>query len=135
SRRARSASATNVSRSPPASTFLFLLAGDTQPRVRHRLETRARDRSPARLARPVFTPVDAAQRLVDLHQRATLGGREQEGLLALHRIGADVGHVERIPRQIAGAVALVDLENGILEMSHFLQDLATFVQQSLLELL
>src|SRR5262252_1703574 len=66
---------TTSSRGAPARTLLQLLARQTQPRVRHGFESRARDRTAAVLAHAELASVDLAQRFVDLlQQRAFVGG-------------------------------------------------------------
>ena len=47
--------------------------------------------------------VEPAERLVDVPEEPTFLAREQERLLPLHRVGALVGHVERVRAQVAVA--------------------------------
>ena len=49
----------------------------------------------------VDSPVQPAQRLVDVPEEAPLLAGEEERLLALHGVGALIGHVEGIGRKIA----------------------------------
>src|SRR5512134_3052294 len=86
------------------SILLSLLACDAERRVRQRLEALPLDRLAAHLAfpEPLGLLVQAAQGAVDLIQLSPLLGREQERLLALHRVGALVGHVKRVGAEIPG---------------------------------
>src|SRR5439155_26264238 len=104
--RSRTTGAANPSLRSPLGPLLLLLARHAQPRIGHRLEPAARDRQAARLADSILPAIQPAQRLVDLHQRAALGGREHERLLALHRIGTRIRHVERVARQVTRAFPL-----------------------------
>src|ERR1039458_3374265 len=83
--------------------FFALLALDAEAGVRQRVETLEPD-----LAAALVTPserlgraVEAAQRFVDVPEEASLLAREEKRLLALHGVGALVGHVERVRRQVA----------------------------------
>src|SRR5688500_15363524 len=86
-----------------AAIFLFLLAGDAQARMRKRIESVEVDVVAAgvafskRLGRPIETP----KRFIDVPEEPAFLAREEERLLALHGIGALIGHVERIGAQIS----------------------------------
>ena len=78
--------------------FLALLALDAVARVRQRVEPLEGDVVAAvvALAERLGRPVQPAQRLVDVPEEPPFLAREQERLLALHGVGALVGHVERV---------------------------------------
>ena len=83
-----------------------------KPRVRQRVEPLER-RSPCRSC---GTPellgraVQPAQRLVDVPEEPAFLRREEERLLPLHRVGALVGHVERVGGQVAVGRLVAGLE-------------------------
>src|SRR5215218_4843452 len=83
--------------------FLALLALDAVARVRERVQPLERDVVAAvvALAERLRRPIETAQRLVDVPEEAAFLAREQERLLALHRVGSLLRHVERIAAQIA----------------------------------
>src|SRR5215213_11856579 len=85
------------------SIFLALLARDAVARVRQRVEPLEGDLLAAAVAAAegLRRAVEAAQRLVDVPEEAPFLAREQERLLALHRVGSLIRHVERIAAQIA----------------------------------
>src|SRR5205085_769385 len=58
--------------------------------------------------------------------------REEERLLALHRVGPLVGHVERVRAQIAVALLLARAE-GLAVVTELLEDPLALLQQPLLE--
>src|SRR4051812_19451249 len=104
------AAAQNTRRSAPGAwtsaalaIFFFLLAGDAQPRVRQRIEPLEVDLLTALMAMPelVRGAVQPAKGLVHVPEVAALLRREQELLLPLHGVGALVGHVKRIGREVA----------------------------------
>src|SRR5690242_21655088 len=84
------------------SILFFRLAVDAQPRMRQRVEPVEPDLLAALLALAEFFGIliETAQRLVHVPEIAPFLGREQECLLALHRVGALIGHVERVAREI-----------------------------------
>src|SRR5687768_2107167 len=86
----------------PLCIFFTQLAVDAVPRVRKRIETLVGDVEPAvvALAERFGRAVETAQRLVEVPQETTLLAREQERLLAFHRVRALVGHVERVRAQV-----------------------------------
>src|SRR3954462_11417144 len=78
------------------SIFFALLALDAVPGVRQRVETLE-----AYLPAAVVTfselfriPIEPAQRLVDMPEKATFLAGEKKCLFALHRVGALIGHVK-----------------------------------------
>src|ERR1700747_3106980 len=93
----------NTRRSATLAIFLLGLALDAEPRVRERVEPLEHDVLPALLALAEFLGrlIQPPQGLIDVPQIAALLRREQERLLALHGVGALVGHVERVAREIA----------------------------------
>jgi hypothetical protein len=64
------------------------------------------DRLTARLARPVGALVEAAQRVVDVGELGLDLLEDREVLLALERLGGDIGRVLRKMRQLRGALVL-----------------------------
>src|SRR5437762_9443375 len=95
SRTTPAAVAQNSRRSAPLPIFLLRLALDAQARVRERVQPVEADVLAALLALAEFLGglVQAAQRLVHVPEVAPFLRGAQERLLALHRIGALVGHV------------------------------------------
>src|SRR3712207_5737029 len=82
----------------PLCIFLALLALDAVPRVRQGVEPLVGDVLPAVVALPerLRRAIEPAERLVDVPEEPPLLAREEEGFLALHRVGALVGHVEGV---------------------------------------
>src|SRR5688572_20247387 len=76
--------------------FLALLAVDAIPRVRQRVETLVGDVLAAvvALAESLRRLVEPPQRLIDVPEETAFLAREEERLLALHRVRALVRHVE-----------------------------------------
>src|SRR5687767_7101591 len=93
----------NRRRSAAFTIFLPGLALDAETGVGQRIETVEADRLATLLAaaEPLGRAVQPARRFVHVPQVAAFLRREQERLLALHRVGALVGHVERIAREVA----------------------------------
>jgi hypothetical protein len=83
---------------------------------------------PERLGRAVQPP----QRFVDVPEKAAFLRREEERLLALHRVRSLIGHVERVRAQ----VAVRRLRGGaerLAVVSQLLQDTLPLLEQALLE--
>ena len=76
--------------------------------------------------------VEPAQRLVDVPEEAALLAREEERLLALHGVGALVGHVERIGREIAVGRLRRGVER-LAVLAELLEHAAALIEQTLLE--
>src|SRR5688572_11376678 len=78
--------------------FLFLFAGDAQPRVRQGIQALEVDLLAALMTVPELLrrPVEAAKRLVHVPEVAAFLRGEEELLLPLHGVGALIGHVERV---------------------------------------
>src|SRR2546425_7849773 len=93
----------NSRRSASFAIFLLRLALDAQSRVWQRVESLEPDllATLLALAESLGRLVQPPQRLVHVPQVAAFLGREQERLLALHRVGPLVGHVEGVARQVA----------------------------------
>src|SRR5829696_6230238 len=87
----------------PFRIFLALLALNAVARVRERVQPLERDVVAAvvALAERLRRAIQPPQRLVDVPQEAAFLTGEQERLLPLHRVGALIGHVERVAAQIA----------------------------------
>src|SRR6266550_559718 len=86
----------------PLSIFFALLALDAIPGVGQRVETLETDISSAvvTFAELLGIPIKPPQRFVDVPEKTTFLTRKQKRFLALHRVGALIGHVERIRAQI-----------------------------------
>src|SRR5260370_7934242 len=93
----------NNRRSAALSIFLFGLALDAEAGVGERVEAIEADGLAALLAQTeaLGGAVEAAQRLVHVPQVAPFLRGKEERLLPLHRLGALIGHVERVPPQAA----------------------------------
>src|SRR5687768_5122344 len=93
----------NSRRSAAFTIFLSGFALDAETGVRQRIEPVEPDRFPALLAaaEALGRAVQPPQRLVHVPEVASFLRREQELLLALHRVGPLVGHVERVAREVA----------------------------------
>src|SRR5438034_8574635 len=93
----------NSRRSAAFTIFLFGLALDAQAGMRERIETVEPDGLAALLAtaEALGRAVQPPQRLVHVPEVAAFLRREQELLFALHRVGALIGHVEGVAREIA----------------------------------
>src|SRR5919109_1364862 len=93
----------NSLRSAALSIFLFRLALDAQAGVGQRIQPVEADRLTALFTLPeaLRPAVQPAQRLVHMPEIASLLRCEEERLLALHRVGPLIGHVERVARQVA----------------------------------
>src|SRR5688572_18189951 len=117
-----------VSEAP--SILLSRFAGDAEGRVRQRLQTLPGDPLVAELAVPesLGLLVQASQRAVDLVQLAPLLRREQERLLALHCVGALIGHVEGVRAEVPGRRARRVMV-VLVEESQLLEHLFPFLQQ------
>src|ERR687896_681175 len=120
----------------PLCIFLALLALDAIPRVRQRVETLVRDVVSAvvALAEGLRRPVEPPQRLVDVPQEATLLAREEEGLLALHRVGALIRHVERVAAQVTVG-RLGRRAEGLVVVPELLEHAPPLLEKPLLEVL
>src|SRR3989441_7165089 len=132
-------------RRPPRSTLfpyttlfrsLFRLAADAQPGVRQGVQPVEADVLAALLALAVLLRrgVEAAQRLVHVPEVAALLRCEQERLLLLHRVGALVGHAERVAREIAVGGLEAGVE-GFAVIAELLHHPVTLLVQPLLEVL
>src|SRR5262245_36502893 len=93
----------NSRRSAPLPILFLALALDAAPRVRQGVEPVEPDLFAALLAAAerFGRLVETAQGLVHVPEVAAFLRREQERLLALHRVSPLVGHVERVARQVA----------------------------------
>src|SRR6188508_1019440 len=114
--------------------FLFLLAGDAQPRVRERVEALEVDLLTAlvAMAELLRRAVEAAERLVHVPEIAAFLRGEEELLLPLHGVGALVRHVERVGRQIAVGRLQRGVE-GLVVVAQLLHHARPLFEESLLE--
>src|SRR5439155_6102380 len=121
-------------RSAPLTIFLLRLALDAQPGVGQGVEPIEPDRLAALLAaaEPLGRLVEAAQRLGHVPKVAAFRGREQERLLALHRIGPLVGHMEGVAREVAVGRLQARVE-GLAVVAQLLHHALPLLQQALLE--
>src|SRR6266404_7093868 len=92
----------NSRRSAALAIFFFRFALDAQPGVRQRVEPLEADLVAALLALAEFLRrlKQSPQRLVHVPEVAPFLRGEQERLLALHGVGALIGHVERVAREV-----------------------------------
>src|ERR1700694_4682300 len=116
--------------------FLALLALNAVAGMRKRVEPLERDVVAAVVALPegLRRAIQAAQRLVDVPEETPFLAREQERLLALHRVGALIRHVERI----AAEIAVSFLRRGtecLVVVTQLLQHALPLLEQSFLEVL
>jgi len=115
------------------SVFLLLLAVEAIPGVWQRVQPFERNVLLAghALAERFGMPVKAAQRFLDVPEKAPFFAREQEGLLALHCVGALIGHVERVGAQ----VPVVGLRSAkrLVGSAELFQRSTTFVAEAFFE--
>src|ERR1041384_136892 len=119
-----------------ALAILFLgFAVDAQSRVRQRVEAVEADLFTALLALPELLRrlVEAAQRLVDVPEVASLLRREQERFLTIHGVGPLVGHVEGVTRQVS-VRSLETRVEGFVVVTELLHHTRPLFEQSLLEM-
>src|SRR6266481_2699469 len=119
-----------------ALAILFLgFAVDAETRVRQRVEAVEADLFAALLAFPELLRrlVEAAQRLVDVPEVAAFLRREQERFLPLHGVGALIGHVEGVTRQVPVGSLEARVE-GFVVMTELLHHARPLLEQSLLEM-
>src|SRR3954470_13534909 len=85
------------------SIFFALLALDAVPGVRQRVETLEADVPAAIVALPELlrVAIEPAQCFVDVPEETSFLAGEEKRLLALHRVGALIGHVKGVCAQIA----------------------------------
>src|SRR6266566_4022368 len=125
----------NSRRSAAFTIFLFRLALDAESRVGEGVEPIEPDQLAALLAapEPLGRAVQPAQRLVHVPQVPPFLRREQELLLALHRIGALIGHVEGVAREIPVGRLEARIER-LTVMTQLLDDAGALFEQPLLEM-
>src|SRR5688500_7732397 len=116
------------------SIFLALLVLDAQARMRKRVEPVEVDVLAAllALAEGLWRPVQAAERLVDVPEEATLLGCEQKSLLPLHGVGALICHMERVRSQVA-VRRLRSRVECLAVVAQLLEHALPLLEQSLLE--
>src|SRR5688500_4891254 len=116
------------------SIFLALLARNAVASVRQRVEPLEGDLLAAAVAAAegLGGAVQPAQRLVDVPEEAPLLAREEERLLALHRVRALVGHVEGVAAQLTGR-ALRRGPEGLVVVTELLEHAAALLLEALLE--
>src|ERR1043165_5636659 len=125
----------NSRRSAAFTIFLFRLALDAEPRVRQRVQTIEADLLAAllALAEALGRLVQPAQRFVHVPQVAAFLRREQECFLPLHRVGALVGHMEGIAREISVGGLQARVER-LAVMAQLLDHAGPLLEQPLLEM-
>src|ERR1700694_1596068 len=125
----------NSRRSAAFTIFFFRLALDAQARVGKRVQAVEADFITALFAfpEPLRRAVQPAQRLVHVPQVATLLRREQELLLSFHRVGALVGHVKGVAREVAvrGLEARVE---RLAVVTQLLDDAGALLEEPLFEM-
>src|SRR5215218_6744265 len=116
--------------------FLALLALDAVARVRERVQPLERNVVAAvvALAERLRRPIETAQRLVDVPEEAAFLAREEERLLALHRVGTLVGHVEGVAAQVSIRLLRRGAERLVV-VAELLEHALALLQQPLLEVL
>src|SRR3989442_7942855 len=125
----------NSRRSAALSIFLFGLALDAEAGVWEGVEAIESDRIAALLAaaEALGRTVQPAQRLVHVPEVAPFLRREQKRLLALHRVGALIGHVEGIAREIAVGGLEARVERFAI-VAQLLDDAGALFEQPLLKM-
>ncbi|OLC08697.1 MAG: hypothetical protein AUH41_07565 [Gemmatimonadetes bacterium 13_1_40CM_66_11] len=103
--------------------------------MRESIETVEPDGIAALLAAPeaLRGAVEPAQRLVHVPEVPSLLRREQKRFLALHRVGALIGHVEGVAREIAIGRLEARIER-LAVVAQLLDDAGALFEQSLLEM-
>src|SRR5690348_6360360 len=86
------------------------------------------------LSKGLRSAIEAAKRFIDMPEEPSFLAREKECLLALHRIRALIGHMERIAAQIA-VRRLRRRAERFVRSTKLLEHALSFVQQPLLEVL
>src|SRR5437773_1803908 len=126
----------NSRRSAPLAIFLFRLALDAETRVRQGVEAVEADVLAALLALAELLGglVQAPQRFVHMPEVAPFLRREQERLLALHRVRALVGHVERVAGEVSVGRLQAGVE-GLAVVAELLHHAGPLLEQPLLEVL
>src|SRR6266536_2998725 len=124
----------NRRRSASFAIFFLRLALDAQPRGRQGVEPFEADLLAALLAPAELLGglVQPPQRLVHVPEVAPLLRSEQERLLALHGVGALIGHVERVARQVAVRRLQARVER-LAVVAELLHHASALFQQSLLQ--
>src|SRR5256885_665766 len=124
----------NRRRSAAFPIFFLRFALDAQPGVRERVEPLESDLFAALLALAEFLRrlEQAPQRLVHVPEVAPFLRGEQERLLALHGIGALVGHVERVAREVAVGRLQARVE-GLIVVAKLLHYPGALLVEALLE--
>src|SRR5436190_742105 len=125
----------NSRRSAAFTIFLSGLALDAEAGMGKRVEAIEADGFAALLAAAEFLRrlVEPAQRFVHVPEVPPFLRREQKLLLALHRVGALIGHVEGVARQVAIGRLEARVERCAV-MTQLFDDAAALFQQRYLEM-
>src|SRR4051812_1781030 len=118
------------------SIFFALLALDAVSGVRQRVETLEADLPAAvvTLSELLGVAIETPQCLVDMPEETTFLAREKKRLLALHRVGALIGHVEGVCAKVT-IRALRSRPKSLVVVPKLLQDALSLLEQALLEVL
>src|SRR6266513_2025973 len=125
----------NSRRSAALTIFLFRLALDAEPCVRQRVEPIESDHLPALLAaaEALGRAVEPAQRLIHVPEIAAFLRREEKLLLALHRVGALISHVEGVAREVPVGSLQARVER-LPVVAQLLEHAGALFEQPLLEM-
>src|SRR6266853_15090 len=124
----------NSRRSAALAIFFFRFALDAQPGVRQRVESLEADLVAALLALAEFLRrlKQPPQRLVHVPEVAPLLRGEQERLLALHGVGALIGHMKRVAREVPIGRLQARVE-GLVVVAELLHHPGALLVEALLE--
>src|SRR5215218_10272723 len=115
--------------------FLTLLAVDAIAGVGERVESLVRDLIAALVAttKGFGCAIQPAQGFIDVPEETTFLAREEERLLALHRVGALIRHMERVTAQVAVGFLGSSAER-LVGAAKLLHHALALVEQTLLEM-
>src|SRR4051812_13076865 len=118
------------------SIFFALFALDAVSGVRQRVETLEAYLPAAVVTFPELLriTIEPAQGLVDVPEKATFLAREKKRFLALHCVGALIGHVEGVCAEVA-VRSLRSRPESLVVVPQLLQNALPLLEQALLEVL
>ena len=116
--------------------FFFQLTVEAVPRVRHNVEPLEVNQVVAAVtkAKLVGLLVQSAQRFFNAIQVAAFFACEEQHLLTLHRISAEIGHVIRVRIHVR-VLCVGSLFGQLIELAERAQSTLTFAEQPLLQVL